>query len=65
MNWIDVKKRMPKIDKPVLIAIIDGSEYDVEYAFYEGKDRGFSDIYSNGYEDPTHWMKLPRPPKKV
>lgn len=67
-EWISVEDRLPEYDEEVLI--FDGR---ISAAIYTPRDNecdGFMgeglDSYGNAYfyDDVTHWMPLPEPPKE-
>jgi hypothetical protein len=59
MLWINVKDRLPEIRKDVLT--YDGEYMLIEYLLND------EDVFTwscSSFEDITHWMLLPEPPKK-
>ena len=76
MEWISVKDRLPEqkkehnyfISNPVLVFCDDGT---IEKALYQKGD-GFKnwaiifgeDYLQLEYNEVTHWMPLPKPPKE-
>lgn len=62
-NWVSVKDGLPENNTEYLVwkeprTIGFGHSGYVLSTFEDGK---FSDIY--GYEEVTHWLSLPKPPK--
>ena len=59
MRWINIKDRLPKVNEDVLT--YDGENMLIEYLLND------EDVFTwscNEYNDITHWMSLPSPPKK-
>ena len=59
MEWIKITDRLPKKEDYYLIW--DG-EY-LDYARYDVERNQWHDEEITIYEDVTHWMPLPEPPK--
>lgn len=59
MKWISVKDKLPE-NKQEVIAFDDGC-YMPTYKAYSEKYKWDCDTYNI---HPTHWMPLPKPPKK-
>lgn len=64
MEWISVKKRVPKLDDVYrmseLVLVTDGENIRIGYyAKLEWKEFPINRIM-----DVTHWMPLPEPPKE-
>ena len=62
-EWISVKDRLPEFGEKVLITDVSG---DVLVYSLEQTCSGecwWEDEYWNWYNDVTHWMPLPEPPK--
>ena len=57
-RWIPVTERLPEKMKDVLVIRMHG-EPDIEFLFYDGTWVGDTE----GKQDVTHWMPLPKPPK--
>lgn len=57
-NWIDVKDKLPEIQKWVLIILESG---DMFTSFYDNNEWVFDVDY---YSEVTHWMSLPEKPTK-
>lgn len=58
MNWINVKDKLPEIQKWVLIILESG---DMLISFYENNGWVFD---HEPYSEVTHWMPLPEKPTK-
>lgn len=61
MEWIDIKKEIPKELDTILIHNIV-SDLSTSIGHFDGK--GFNDWVDDEYVKVTHWMKIPKPPKK-
>ena len=60
-NWISVKDRLPENGKKVLVYCKENKN-DYEIGAYSDTYRGFF-VRQTCYENITHWMPLPQPPK--
>jgi len=58
-NWISVKDRLPKIECEVLVY---SKENLIQIVSYNIRNDLFIN-YELIYDDVTHWMPLPKPPK--
>lgn len=56
-QWISVKDRLPEDENDYLVYFDDGF---IAITFY--KKNGW-ELWADG-DEPTHWMKLPEPPKE-
>jgi hypothetical protein len=68
MEWISVKKKLPKAGETVLGYWVFGSDIPNSGANYEvvtftGKYWHEPTDDEDDYVPPTHWMPLPKPPK--
>lgn len=63
MNWIEIKKELPKEDKPYLIhaSMANGGSF-IHIAWYN-PEFGWSLLSERWIDVITHWMPLPQPPK--
>jgi hypothetical protein len=59
MKWISVENKLPKIGKDVLT--YDGENMLVEYLL---NDEDVLTWSCSPFEEITHWMSLPEPPKR-
>ncbi len=66
-KWISVEDRLPP-DKGKSILVANGHGYVRILAFWNKDDAGWKWIDQNGhfkhFNDITHWMPLPEPPKE-
>ncbi len=65
-EWISVKDRLPEEDKPYIISYRSNDEQKVVGAFWDSFE-GYNQFTTDEgliYEDVTHWMPLPNPPKQ-
>ena len=60
-EWISVKDRLPEVGKKVLVYCKENKN-DYEIGAYSDTYRGFF-VRQTWYENITHWMPLPQPPK--
>jgi hypothetical protein len=60
MNWIDVKKELPKIEDKYLVCIDSGLDIWIEIAFYF--QNKFTLVPDGSIQYITHWMELPNLP---
>ena len=67
-EWIDVKDRLPKINEEVLVFLSRG-KIEIRFRLNEYYADG-GDLYNRiawsdqgVFNDVTHWMPLPEPPK--
>lgn len=56
-QWVSVKDRLPEREDDYLVYFDDGF---IAITFY--KKNGW-ELWADG-DEPTHWMKLPEPPKE-
>lgn len=67
MKWISVKDQLPDQDTEYLVYITVDNRQIMTTAYYY-KSANYWEIHDcvadNGYDIPTHWMKLPEPPKE-
>lgn len=73
-DWISVKDRLPKFDKPVIGFIADTKPEFMDYAIEivslnSVTERGnlkLVEFRGNDYREHeiSHWMPLPKPPKQ-
>ncbi len=69
-EWISIKDRLPKLRQTILST--DGEVVAVTaYLYNDHTDSFFWKYFSSGcgccdtdMQDVTHWMELPKPPKK-
>lgn len=66
-EWISVKDRLPP-DKGKSILVVDGHGHVRILAFWNKDDAEWKWLDQNGhfkhFNDVTHWMQLPEPPKE-
>ena len=62
-KWIPVSERLPEVGKKVLVYCKENKN-DYEIGAYSDTYRGFF-VRQTWYENITHWMPMPEPPKEV
>lgn len=63
MKWISIKNKLPKDFRDVLIT--DGKQVGVGYRYLRPPETKWTDyIGLTDEENITHWMPLPKSPKK-
>lgn len=71
MEWISVKDRLPSKEGHYLVyedvssfETNDVSSFLVDYFNIYRTEKGTVEKWFSSYEDATHWMPLPEPPKE-
>jgi hypothetical protein len=64
-EWISVEDRLPEYEQVVLVWEKDGYHLLSRLFLFEGKNLWFAGIRGMNIIDPSHWMPLPEPPKKI
>ncbi len=71
MKWISLEEKKPKVAREILFTDgvdvfygwLESYEFGEELMFYSSGSEG--DSCSSWPEDITHWMEIPKPPKKT
>ena len=75
-EWISVNDRLPETDNDYLVLTESKDIFKAYFNEYSKEFGSYSDIYDTDtlgyvdsewlkYEEITHWMPLPQPPKEV
>ena len=69
MEWINIKDRLPKMRKDVLLRVTVGDIcWNIEQGYYKGNGEWVNCWCSRRNDDLypiTHWMELPKEPKEI
>lgn len=61
-KWIPMTERLPEKFENVIVANKCGKHYDIDKAWWNGYC--FDRCAKGPYQNVTHWMPLPEPPKE-
>jgi len=66
VKWISVNESLPEINARVIVCNQHGNIYINSIVVQNGlADSTWLSQIDNDYEEVTHWMPLPKPPKKL
>lgn len=66
-GWVNVKDKLPEINKDVLIRVKCLSYFNIEQGVYKGNNEWINcwfSIRNEGIYPVTHWMPLPESPEE-
>lgn len=64
-GWREIESDPPSPGQRIIAATPDGSHWSFSEAFFDEVVEEWTDVRSDRYVRPTHWMPLPSPPGKL